>query len=220
MRTTFLAVLLSLLAAAPASAAELSLGIAPRDGAILGEEHRFAGELTQDGAPLAGQVVTLEVRPHPYTAAFTTLDTATTGEGGEYRFVADLDRNHEVRVQASGAATVTAAARAYVFPRARLSVRTVRRNVVRITQTFRVARNAGLRARSRFYVARRGAKAARYARSAAARRVGPDRYIAQVDVRIPRAYRGRFSYGACFRVSGGSRLGDPEATCPRRTLRF
>ena len=220
MRTGLLTLLLLLLGAAPAAAADLTLFLAPRDGAVLGEEHRFGGELTQDDAPLPGQVVTLEVRPHPYTGEFTTLDTATTGEQGEYRFVEPLDRNHEVRVQATGAAAVSPVVRAFVFPRSRLSVRTVRRDVVRITQVFGVTRNAGLRATSRFYVGPRRSRTARFAKAAGARRVRGTRYIAQVDVRIPKRYRGRFSYGACFEVRTGSRFGDPAADCPRRRFRF
>lgn len=220
MRAAVLTALFCLLLAAPAPAAEVELRLSPGGGVVLGEEHRFAGTLTENGVPLPGRVVTLEVRRHPYTDAFSPLDSATTGPEGEFRFVEELDRNHEARVVAADAGAASPALRAYVFPRARLSVRTVRRNVVRITQTLTVTRNAGLRGLTRFYVGPRRARRGRLAGAARPRRVRPDRYIARVDVRIPRRYRRRFSYGACIRTTAASRFGDPAERCPRRTLRF
>ncbi len=220
MRTAVLTLLLCLISAAPAAAAEVDLRVAPGGGVVLGEEHRFSGTLSENGAPLGGRVVTLEARRHPYTDAFAPLDTATTGPEGEFRFTEALDRNHEVRVVAMEAGAASPAVRAYVFPRGRLSVRTVRRNVVRIRQTLIVTRNAGLRGLTRFYVGPRRSRTARFAGAARPRRVRPDRYVAEVDVRIPRRYRGRFSYGACIRTTGESRFGDPGERCPRRTFRF
>lgn len=220
MRTAVLTALLCLLTAAPAAAAELDLRIAPRGAVVLGQEHRFSGTLTENSAPLAGRVVALEVRRHPYTDAFAPLETATTGPEGEFRFVEALDRNHEVRVVAAEVGAASAARRAYVFPRASFSVRTVRRNVVRITQTLTVTRYVGLRGLTRFYVGPRRARRGRFAAAARPRRIRADRYIARVDVRIPKRYGGRFSYGACIRTTSASRFGDPGEGCPRRSLRF
>jgi hypothetical protein len=220
MRIALLTVLLLLLGAAPAAAAELTLFTAPRDGAILGEDSRFAGTLTQDGKPLAGQAVTLEARRHPFDGPFEFLDTITTDKDGAFRFVKRLDRNTDVRVSALAVGATSPTLRAYVFPRARLGVRTVRRNVVRMTQTMIVPRDVRLRAPSRFYLGRARAKSAAYVASAPPRRIRAGRYVARLDVRIPKAYKGRFSFAACFRATAGSGLGDPKATCPRSKYRF
>ena len=220
MRIALLTVLLLLAGAAPAAAAELTLGTAPRDGAILGEDSRFAGTLTDAGKPLAGQEVTLEVRRHPFTGAFEFGQTVKTGADGAFRFVRRLSRNTDVRVSALGMGATSPTLRAYVFPRARVSARTVRRNVVRITQSFTVPTTVRLSAPSRFYLGRGKAASARFVRAARPRRVRAGRYLARVDVRVPKAYKGRFSYAACFRATAGSGLGDPKATCPRRTFRF
>lgn len=220
MRIALLTVLLLLLGAAPAAAAELTLFTAPRDGAILGEDSRFAGKLTQDGKPLAGQAVTLEVRRHPFDGPFEFLDTITTGEDGAFRFVKRLDRNHDVRVSALAVGATSPTLRAYVFPRARLGVRTLRRNVVRMTQTLIVPRDVRLSAPSRFYLGRARARTATFVKAARPRRIRAGRYVARVDVRVPKAFRGRFSFAACFRATSGSGLGDPNAGCPRARFRF
>jgi hypothetical protein len=107
MRLVLLTLLLALLAAAApahAAAAEITVATAPRDGAILGEDTRVAGVLTQDGAPLPGQSVALEARRHPFAEPFRPLGARVTGPDGSYRFVVRLHRNQDVRVVAAAAA--------------------------------------------------------------------------------------------------------------------
>ena len=42
------------------------------------------------------------------------------------------------------------------------------------------------------------------------------RFKATATVRLPRAWKGAFRYGSCFRYSEGSGMGAPGATCPKR----
>jgi hypothetical protein len=210
--------------ASPALAADLTLNVVPREGAIFGEEHRFAGALTQAGKPLPGQVVFLWARPHPYRGTFEELERTTTDAGGRYSFLEQLERNHQVQVRSQATTTFPAAssrvARAYVFPSARLTARTVRRNVVQITQTLTVPRDVVLKAPTRFYLGRARAATAAFVRAAGPRRVRAGRFRTRVTLRVPAAYQGRFSYAACFRATKGSGLGDPKASCPARRFAF
>jgi len=223
MRIVLLSLLLASFAS-PALAADLTLNVFPREGAILGEEHRFSGSLAQGGKPAPGQVVLLTARPHPFNGAFEEIERTITDAGGRYTFLEQLERNHQVQILSVATSTFPAAssrvARAYVFPSARLSARTVRRNVVQITQTFTVPRDVVLKAPTRFYLGRARAATAAFVRAGGTRRVRAGRFRARVTVRVPAAYRGRFSYAACFRATRGSGLGDPKATCPTRRFRF
>jgi hypothetical protein len=222
-----LATCILLLLAPSAAAAGLSLTVTPREGAIYGEEHRFSGRLTGGPRPLPGRIVVLRARPHPYSGAFTPVAETVTDADGRYSFLQELRRNHQVQVRAPAppvtppaSAASSRVARAYVFPAARLSARTVRPNVVRITQELTVPRDVVLRAPSRFYLGRARAATATFVRTARPRRVRAGRFRVRVTVRVPAAYDGRFSYAACFRATKGAGLGDPKAGCPRRTFRF
>lgn len=217
--------LLSCLAyATPARGADLSLDVAPREGAVLGAEHRFTGALTQGGRPAPGQVVLLRVRAHPFAGEFSELARTITAADGRYRFVEPLERNHQVQIHSlasqSVPATSSRVALAYVFPVARLSARTIRRNVVRITQTLTVPRDVVLEAPTRFYLGRARARTAAFVGGAPPRRIRPGRFVARITVRVPAAYEGRFSYAACFRATLKSGLGDPKARCPARRYAF
>lgn len=210
--------------ASPAVAADLSLTVVPREGAILGEEHRFTGALTQGGRPVPGQVVSLKARPHPYDGALKVLAKAITDAGGRYTLLRALERNHQVQVSSEASTTAPSTtsriARAYVFPAARLSARTIRRNVVQVTQKLTVPRDVVLRAPTRFYLGRARAATAAFVKVAHPRRVRAGRFTARVTVRVPAAYKGRFSYAACFRATLGAGLGDPKASCPARRYTF
>ncbi|HEX8102648.1 MAG TPA: hypothetical protein VF533_08560 [Solirubrobacteraceae bacterium] len=218
MRTLVLSFLILALGASPAAAAEISLKIGPREGVVLGDAHRISGVLTDDdGDPLPDQVVTLSVRAWPYEGDYRDIDTGTTGPDGEYRFNPTFDRNQRLRVSAAGAAK---AKRAAVFPRAKLSYRTVGRNRVRLIQVLEGPKPVGIRGVTRFYLGRAKAVAARFVKASSPRRREPGRYVARKTVRIPKAYKGRFSYAACFKAGRGSGLGDPAKGCPRRRFRF
>lgn len=218
-------VLLFLLVSVPgALAADVSLNVTPRQGAIYGEEHRLAGALTQGGRPIPGQTVLLTARAYPYDGAFEVLTQTLTDERGRYSFLQEFARNHQVRIRSQASPVAPAAssrvASAYVFPRARISARTIRPNIVRITQTLTVPRDVVLKAPTRFYLGRARAATATFVRGARPRRVSAGRFTARVTVRVPEAYGGRFSYAACFRATKGSGLGDPKASCPARRFIF
>lgn len=216
MRTVVLTLVLLLSSASSAAAAPvLTLRVTPTGGATLGQSHRIAGTLTDGGAPVAGQVVTLQARPAG-AAAFAPIGTVTTGEGGRYAFDRRFDRSQRLRVSAAGALAGGAAA---VFPVVRLSARTLRRNVIRITQSFPAEAGVPVLARTAFYLGRAGSETARFVKRATVRRRGT-RYLAQATVRVPVAYRRRFAYAACLQARPGSALGDPDVRCPRRTFRF
>lgn len=222
MRLALTTLLLLLAAAAPARAAPVGITIAgaPRDGAILGEDTRIAGVVTRDGAPLPGQLVTLEGRAHPFDGPFRPRGALVTGRDGGYRFEARLRRNEDVRVVTAGGGAASRTLRVYVFPRATLTAETVRRNVVRLTQTLTVPSNVRLTAPTRFYLGRSRAETAPFRVAARPRRVRSGLYRARASVRVPVRYGGRFSYAACFRATPGAGLGDPKAGCPRSAFRF
>ena len=48
------------------------------------------------------------------------------------------------------------------------------------------------------------------------RKIGRGRFKATATVSLPRAWKGAFRYGSCFRYSEGSGMGAPAARCPKR----
>lgn len=215
MRTAFATLFLLLSSVSSAAAAPmLTLRVAPAGGAIVGQPHRISGALTDGGVPVPGQVVTLEARPAG-AAAFAPIGTVSTQADGGYRFDRAFDRNQRLRVSAAGTLAEGVAA---VFPAVRLSARTVRPNVIRMTQSFPAEAGLPVLARTSFYLGRARAATARFVRRVTVQRRGA-RYQARATVRVPAAYRRRFSYAACFQARPGSALGDPAVRCPRRTFR-
>jgi hypothetical protein len=67
-----------------------------------------------------------------------------------------------------------------------------------------------------FYVGPRGAERAPRAATVELERIRAGRYRSTALVRLPSKWRGRFRYASCFRYTGGSGMGNPRATCPRR----
>jgi len=218
MRTAVLslALLLGAAAAVPALAeapGRVELRVSPRHGLVLGGEHRLSGTLFDGGGrPAPGQLVTLDARA-PGGGPFVRLDSATTGAQGQYRFARVFRRNTRVRASGGGS---TAGANAYVFPRAGLSVRAVRRNVVRLRQVLTGPSTARIRGRTRFYLGRRGARTAPLRATARVHRVRAGRFVARAEIRVPVRYGGRFAYAACFRAGRSSSMGDPGLSCARR----
>ena len=95
-----IAVAAALAAAAPASAADVSLELGDAAGVRLGNATELAGRVTAAGAPLAGRTVRLEVRAHPFDGGWEERASAVTGADGAYAFAPRLQRNHRVRVRA------------------------------------------------------------------------------------------------------------------------
>ena len=227
-RITPIAIALSLLAAAPASAAEVSLTVTPAAGVRLGNAVELSGRATDAGVALAGRTVRLELRRHPFNAPWRSGASAVTAADGSYSFAPELDRNHQVRVRLLGVApepdALSPERLAYVLPAFTLTYRQRGAGVLRLRQIYTVPRDTRLSAPTRFYVGpcrpdssdRCTAKRAPLRVAAKTRRVRAGRYVAKATVRIPRSYGGRFRYASCFVYSPGSGMGDPGQRCPRR----
>jgi hypothetical protein len=237
LRTALIA--FALAPAAPASAAEVSLKVEPAAGVRLGSATNLGGRVTEGGAPLAGRIVRLEVRRHPFKRAWKRSTSATTGADGRYSFAPKLDRNHRVRVRLEPPPpatpydlpqpeTVSRRRTAYVLPAFTLSFDQRGRRVLRLRQAYTVPRDARLSAPTRFYVGpcrpdRRDectATRAPFRAEVETRRVRAGRYLAKARVRIPKSYRGRFQYVSCFLYSPRSGMGDPDQRCPKRYARL
>lgn len=228
-----IAVAAALAAAAPASAADVSLELGNAAGVRLGNATELAGRVTAAGAPLTGRTVRLEVRAHPFDGGWEERASAVTGADGAYAFAPRLQRNHRVRVRADplpdgSDAGLSPAEDAYVLPAFTLSFRSRDDEAIRLRQVYTVPRAVRLSAPTRFYVGackpdsagRCTARRAPLAAKAKTRRVRAGRYVARARVRIPASFGGRFSYVSCFSYSKGSGMGDPDQRCPRHSIRL
>jgi hypothetical protein len=211
-----IACFLVLLTPASASAADLRLSLLTVDGVQYGSSHELTGSLREGIAPLAGQAVELQGRAYPYKGEFKTLAKATTRADGSFRFERRFDRNMDVRALAPVQEAATDDVRAYVYPRPRSTFKALPGRRLRITQFLRTAPNVRLTARTTFYLGPRKATSAPPVARAKPRRVGRGRFKATATVKLPRAWKGAFRYGSCFRYSEGSGMGAPSATCPKR----
>ena len=225
LRPLLIALLTLAVAPAAASAAVLDIEISPRAGADFGEAHSITGKLTGPyGAPLVGRRVALEVRPHPYRGPFRSVANAMSGLDGRFAFERAFARNQHVRVLAPEFGDRSAVSRLFVFPRTALSFDLVRRNVIRVVQTYRTPRSVKLTAPTLFYVGRAGKRMAPLAARAKTRpvrrkgKVRKGRFRASALVRIPQAWRGRFRYATCFPYNAG--MGNPRLGCPKKRYRF
>ena len=231
LRPLILALLALALVPAAASAAVVEIEVSPAGGADFGETHAVTGKLTGPyGAPLVARQVQLEIRRYPYRGPFVPADTATTGLDGRFAFEHEFDRNHQVRVLAPEFGDRSALAPVYVFPRTNLTFSLVRRNVIRIVQTYRTPRSVRLTAPTLFYVGRSGrpraplaarAKTKRVTRKVKGKRkrqVVKGRFRASAQVRIPAAWKGRFRYASCFPYNAG--MGNPKLGCPKKRYKF
>jgi hypothetical protein len=215
MRLLF-ACFLVLLSPSSASAAELSLARSSDSGVQFGTPHELIGTLREGPAPLAAQEVQLQGRPYPYKGAFRTVATTTTRPDGTFGFKRRFDRNLDLRAVAPAQGEQTGALRASVYPRPRSVFKALSGSRLRITQFLRTAPNVRLTARTTFYLGPENAKSAPPVARAKPRRIGRGRFKASAVVKLPRAWKGAFRYGSCFRYSEGSGMGAPGATCPKR----
>jgi hypothetical protein len=205
----------TLLLAAPAAQAAVSvtLKVAPVEGR-WGTSTKISGTVLDDGAPFAGQTVQLDGKRYPYEDPLAPLDTTTTANDGTFSFERALDRNWQFRVIAVGEKSDRV--RAYVYPATTLTFRARSRNVIKLTQRYRVPRDVRLDRPTIFYIGRRGRATAPRAATAELERVRAGRYGSTAVVRLPTAWHGRFRYASCFRYTGGSGMGNPRVGCPRR----
>ncbi|HET8759250.1 MAG TPA: carboxypeptidase-like regulatory domain-containing protein [Solirubrobacteraceae bacterium] len=206
---------LLLLFAAPAAHAALtvSIKVAPAE-SRFGDTTRITGTVFDDGAPMAGALVRLDGKRYPFEDPLAPVATATTGADGSYRFERELARNWQFRVVAG--TETSDRVRAYVFPATKLRYRARSSRKIKLIQRYRVPRHVRLKQRTIFYVGRRGRRSAPRAASGKLKRVRPGRYRSTAIVRLPAAWHGRFRYASCFRYTGGSGMGNPRASCPRR----
>jgi hypothetical protein len=232
-RIALAALALSLLLAAPAAAADVSLELESDEGVRLGKATRMSGQVTEDGAPLAGRIVTLEVRRHPFKSGWRqTGITDMTATDGSYAFSRKLDRNHQVRVRLVGVPpevdVISPFVAAYVLPAFTLTFDQRGEDRLRLRQVYTVPRDARLSAPTRFYVGpcepdedgECTVLRARFRVEADTRRLRAGRYESVATVRLPESYGGRFQYVSCFVYSTGSGMGDPDQRCPRKFARL
>ncbi|HEX5617916.1 MAG TPA: DUF1416 domain-containing protein [Solirubrobacteraceae bacterium] len=214
MRSVLLATLLLLFAAPAADAAvTVSIKVAPTE-AQLGETTRISGTVLDNGAPVAGALVRLDGKRYPFEDELAPVATATTAADGSYRFDRELARNWQFRVV--GGTTKSERVRAYVYPATKLTYRARSSRVIKLTQRYRVPRGVRLKEPTIFYVGRSGRATAPRVASGDVERIRAGRYRSTAVVHLPKAWDGRFRYASCFRYTGGSGMGNPRASCPRR----
>ncbi len=217
MRSVLLATLMLAFAAPAADAAVIvDMKVAPEQ-ARYGKPTTITGTALLDGAPFAGQPVQLQARRYPFEADWAPIADGVTEADGTYRFEVELDRNTDLRVTTGGA--VAPRERAYVLPAFTLSYRARNSRVVRFTQRYRVPRGVRLEKPTIFYVGPRSAKRGPRTAIGELERIRAGRYRSSVLVRLPAKWEGKFRYASCFEYTGGSGMGNPRSTCPRK-LRF
>ena len=142
LRPLLIALLALALAPAAASAAVIDIAVDARG------RRRFSaspttvtGKLTGPyGAPAGGPLGRARGAPLPVQAAASTRRSRppTSGLDGRFAFEHAFDRNQRVRVPAPEfPATAASSSPVYVFPRSALTFGLVRRNVIRLVQTYR-----------------------------------------------------------------------------------
>jgi len=204
-----------LLVAAPAAhaAVTVSIKVTPAE-SQLDDTTRISGTVLDDGAPVAGAIVRLDGKRYPFEDELAPVATATTGADGTYRFDRELARNWQFRVVAG--TTKSERVRAYVYPATKLTFRARSSRVIKLTQRYRVPRGVRLKEPTIFYVGRGGRSSAPRVATGKLERIRAGRYRSTAIVRLPAAWEGRFRYASCFRYTGGSGMGNPRASCPRR----
>jgi hypothetical protein len=214
MRTVLLATLALLIAAPAASAATtVSIKLAPVE-AQFGRATKISGTVLSDGAALANTPVELDIRRYPFEEPFAPLTTTTTAADGTYAFEQAISRNAQFRVIA--AETKSHRVHAYVFPATTLTFRARSSRVIKLTQRYRVPKGVRLEQPTIFYVGKRGRATAPRAATGELKRIRTGRYRSTAIVRLPAKWHGRFRYASCFRYTGGSGMGNPRASCPKR----
>jgi hypothetical protein len=217
MRLLLTAFLFLALPGTAAAAAQLSLGLETSSSVQYGSAHEMSGRLTDDGAPLAGLAVDIEVRAYPFHGGFRRAATLTTASDGTFTFKRSFERNTQVRAVSPALGDPSPTVQAYVFPRPSSTFKALdggRR--LRITQILRTPRGVRLTAKTIFYLGPKTAKSAPAVASARPVLVAPGSFRAPAAVPLPAWWKGAFRYGSCFRYSPSSGLGDPGVTCPRR----
>jgi len=210
----------SLALPASAQAAPLLTVDLARESVRYGAAHRVDGTLMDGATSLVNQEVILEGRRYPYEGSYRVIERGTTDADGRFRFDAELDRNHRLRVVAPAQKLTSMRLQAYTLPGFELSFRALSPGVVRLYQRYTVPKTVKLTSPTLFYLGSRKAKRASLRKSAKVERSKRGRYTSQVDVTLPDGWHGAFRYASCFRPSPGVGMGDPAASCPKLRLAF
>ncbi|MEA2469413.1 MAG: hypothetical protein QOE38_411 [Thermoleophilaceae bacterium] len=198
---------LVLLAGAPAANALAAPNLTAA--AARGEIHyskstSISGTLTDSGAPLPAQPVTIEASPYPYKR-FKQIASGLTGPDGSYSFVVGPDRNTRYRVAASG---VTARTKVLVDELVRAREKALPLGRVRLTVTSTHPKNLRWGARQAFWFVAQGRhRLRRVTRTRTHQRRGVTSAVAALP--IERA--GRFRFLVCFTAPDDRALGPPAA---------
>jgi len=210
----------SLALPASAQAAPLLTVDLARESVRYGAAHRVDGTLMDGATSLVNQEVILEGRRYPYEGSYRVIERGTTDADGRFRFDAELDRNHRLRVVAPAQKLTSMRLQAYTLPGFELSFRALSPGVVRLYQRYTVPKQVRLNAPTLFYLGKRGAARASLRRTGDVKRVKAGRYTSQVTITLPSSWNGAFRYASCFRASTGSGMGDPDQSCPKLRLQF
>jgi len=210
----------SLALPASAQAAPLLTVELARESVRYGAAHRVDGTLVDGTMPLSDQEVILEGRRYPYEGSYRVIERGTTDDEGNFRFDAELDRNHRLRVVAPAQKLTSMRLQAYTLPGFELSFRALSPGVVRLYQRYTVPKQVRLSAPTLFYLGKRGASRASLRRTGEVKRVKAGRYTSEVTITLPSSWNGAFRYASCFRASTGSGMGDPDQSCPKLRLQF
>jgi hypothetical protein len=202
---------------APAAAqADLTIAVTPNEARFGGAHHAVGGLTDAAGTPLARRRILLQTRKFPFTGHFHELMRTTTDAKGRFDFSRiDLDRNADLRAVALDG-TTSGIARAFTYPAFTLRFQVVSARRIRLTQTYRTPRRVRLRAPTLFYLGRRSAMTGTVRATARPKRTSPGRFRATATVTLPKAWKGQFRYGSCFRYTPGSGMGDPARGCPKK----
>jgi len=230
LRPLLIALLALSLAPAAAAAAVVDVAVTPAGGDVLGKSQTVTGKLTGAyGAPLVGRSVVLEARPYPFKGRqYKAVETAKSGLDGRFALEHVFDRNQRVRVTApESPGDRSSVLPVFVFPRSALNFDLVRRNVIRLVQTYRTPKDIKLTAPTRFYLGKKGkqriplvAKVETEPVRAKGKqgKIKKGRFRATAVVRIPRAWKGQFRFGSCFPYNAG--MGNPKLGCPKKRYKF
>jgi len=182
----------ALIAPATASAAPVLDVDLARATVRYGADHRLTGTLLDGTTALAGQEIVLEGRRYPYEGSYRVIERTKTDQQGEFRFSAELDRNHRLRVSAPAQSLESKVLKAYTLPAFELSFRALKPGVVRLYQRYTVPKTVRLSAPTLFYRGKRGATKASLREKGELKRTGAGRYTSQVTVTLPKSWHGAF----------------------------
>ena len=159
----------------------------------------------------------LEGRRYPYEGSYRVIERTTTDAEGKFRFDAELDRNHRLRVVAPAQTLrIRACCRPTRCPAFELSFRAISPGVVRLYQRYTVPKHgAPERAHALLPRPRAAPTRASIRRTGELKRVRAGRYTSQVDGHAARrAGTAPSATRAASAPRPGSGMGDPRPELP------